>query len=713
MANKKNNPAKSTPVTPGKTPAATPRQQPAAKATAASPASQGFLARHFEWFALAGICILTYFSFAEIINNKLTNWDDLGYIISNPLIKDSSIEGLKNLFDRANPVMGNYHPLTMVTYWWEYAHHGLDPWIYHFDSIIWHILVTIAVYFFVRTLTRRPVAACIAALLFGIHPMHVESVAWAAGRKDIIYGLFYMLSLTAYVMYTRRLAEDKRSAWAWYSATIVLFTISLLAKAVGVTLPITFFLIDYLQGRTLFLGGTPKDGNIIGDHKNGKFNLQLFWDKIPHISLAVLFGIWSVDAQKKIGALGTLDVSFTPVERIALAAWNVCTYLWKAVVPVGMCNFYQYPLKENDALPYKYYFYLLILIAGLVALWRYGRKNKMLIFGLGFFLVNIALLLQLIPVGGCIMADRYTYIPYVGLFVIAGWFVSGYFESPEKRQTGMLLVAITVAFSLVFSYLTNEQCKTWYDSISMWQNDIDKYPDNPVSYFYMGQEYYTRYEDAVTPADQKKYADSAQFYFLASIQRKPDYTNPIITLAELQRSTNQLDEAKRSYFTVIRIDQTHVNKIQDKEESIYLGLGVIYAIRHDYDSAGFCFRKALEIKPDFPEGHSNYANFLDILGKTDSALQQYGVAISENPDAVIPYMNRARINLVVLNKPDLAITDYNKALALKPEKADAYYGRAKAYDKKGDKTHALQDVEKARSLGYPNIDPAFYQSLKQ
>ena len=705
MAKKKTNPVRNTP------PATNiPRQQPAPRPAAkAAPAGDGFISRYYEWLVVAGISILTYFVFKEILNNELTNWDDLGYIITNPLIKDPSMEGLKNIFSIHHPVMGNYHPLTIMLYWIEYSHYGLQPWIYHFDSLMCHILVTIAVYLFVRILTKRPVAAAVAALLFGVHSMHVETVAWAAGRKDIIYGLFYVLSLTCYVYYVRSAKGSKKTMW--YIATIILFAISLLAKSVGVTLPVTFFLVDILENRQLFTGGNATD-NIFGDHKNGKFNYMLFVEKLPHFGLAVLFGVLSIYAQKEIGALGTLDVSFTPMERIALAGYNVCTYLWKAVVPVGMCNFYPYPFKVNDALPLYYYIYPIIVIGLLVAVWILGRKNKMLLFGIGFFLVNIALLLQLIPVGGAIMSDRYTYLPYLGLFVIAGWFVSGYFETAAKRQTGYLLLAGTVVYSIFLGYLTNEQCKVWHDSVSLWKDDIEKHPANPVSYFYLGQEYYTRFEESITAADLKKNQDSAQVYFEASISRKPDYTNPIICLAELQRSTGQLDEAKRSYFTVIQINNAHTNKIQDKDESVYLGLGVIYSIKHQYDSAEYNFKKALEKKPFFPEAHSNYANFLDILGKTDSSLKEYEVAISQNPDAVIPYMNRARILMVVQNKPAEAMKDYNKALELKPEKADAYYLRSKCYVTLGNKKAALQDVEKAKSLGYPNIDAAYYQSLK-
>ena len=710
MAKKPNNQAKNAPVTPKATVPNTPNRQQAAARTAA-PAGQkdGFISRYYEWLVVAGICVLTYLFFKEILNNQLTNWDDLGYIITNPLIKDPSMEGLKKIFSIDNPVMGNYHPLTIMLYWIEYSHYGLEPWIYHFDSLICQILVTIAVYLFVRVLTRRPVAAAVAALLFGLHPMHVETVAWAAGRKDIIYGLFYVLSLTCYVYYLRSTAKSRKIVF--YSATIILFALSLLAKSVGVTLPITFFLIDLLEGRTLFVGGDNRPG-IIGDSKNGKFNFLLFLEKLPHLGLAVLFGMLSIYAQKNIGALGTLDVSFTPVERIAIAGYNVVTYLWKAVVPVGMCNFYPYPMKVNDALPGYFYLYPLVVLGLLFAVFWLGRKNKILVFGFGFFLVNIALLLQLIPVGGAVMSDRYTYLPYLGLFVIAGWLISGYFENGAKRQTGYILIGVTVAYSMVFGYLTNEQCKVWYDSVSLWQNDIELHPSNPVSYFYLGQEYYSRYEKAVTPADQKRYEDSAQRYFMASIERKPDYINPIICLAELQRSTGQIDAAKSTYFQAMAINATHTsNKVQNKDESVMLGLGVIYAIKKQYDSADYCFKEALKLKAYFPEAYSNYANFLDITGKQDSSLKYYAIAIQQNPDAVIPYLNRARI-LMIQGHPDVALKDYNTVLQLEPGKADAYYLRSKCYSAMGKKPQALQDVEKAKSLGFPNIDPAYYQSLK-
>ncbi len=657
-----------------------PKQQTPDKVTNATVENDIFRNRYAQPLIVSGIALITFLFLSVCIKNKFTNWDDIGYVTSNPLIKNSSWEGIKNIFSVSNPVMGNYHPLTILTYAFEYRYQGLLPFIYHLDSLILHVLVTIAVYIFVKVLTRRTIAAAIASLLFGLHPMHVESIAWIAGRKDLIYGLFYVLSCTSYLYYIRTSGTKKT---AWYLLGLVLFALSLLAKSVAVTLPVTLFLFDYYENRKLH------------------FNLLL--EKIPHFGLSLLFGILSIDAQKKIGALGTLDVHFNPLERMALGCYALGTYLWKAIVPAGLSNFYPYPMKENGALPYSYYTYVLIIIALIFVIWKFARNNKIVVFGSLFFLINIVLLLQFMPVGGAIMSDRYGYIPYLGLFVIAGWFVSGYFDVKEKKQTANIVLAVTIVYSLVLGYFSYQRCQDWYDSESLWRDDSDKHPESPIAYFYLGQEYFGRCEAATTPADKKNKADTALMYFNKSVERKPDYINPIICIGEMQRTFGQIDAAKNTYYQAL--------KISDKNESVYLGLGIVFAMKKQFDSAAYCFSKGIKIKPYFPEGHSNYANFFDIIGKTDSALMEYAVSIAQNPDVYIPYMNRAKI-LVRLKRFDDAITDYNKAMTIQTDNGEPYYFRSVCYYQKGNKTQALQDAEKAVALGYP-VDKNYLGMLKK
>ncbi len=658
---------------------ATHKQQSAGKQNNGSTANVSVLQKYTHTILLAFIAIVTYIVYKGSLSNQFTNWDDLGYVLTNPLIKDPSMDGLKKIFDIANPVMGNYHPLTILTYWYEYGKHGLEPEIYHVHSLLFHILCTFAAYAFVQVLTRNTMAAAIASILFAVHPMHVESVTWIAGRKDLLYGMFYLLACVTHIFYIRNQAGKKT---LWFVATIVLFALSLLCKSVGVTLPIVLLLIDLYEER--------------------KIRLKLLIEKLPLFALSVTFGLLSIYAQKDVGALGTLDVSFTPIERIALGFYALTTYLWKLIAPVGLTNFYPYPGKVGGSLPGVYYLYLILPIAGFISVWKYFKNNKLVLLGLSFFVVNLLLLLQFIPVGGAVMSDRYTYIPYLGLFMIIGCALAKYAE--HKKQYTRAIVGVVAVVVLIFGYMTNERNKDWYDSVSLWKDAIQKNPTSPIPYFYLGQDYYTQFESATTMEDRQKYGDSAFHYFSQSVRYKPDYTSPIICIGEYQRSTGLIDDAKKTYLQAL--------SIKDDLESAYLGLGVVYSIKQQFDSAGTAFRKALSLKEYFPEGHSNYANYLEITGKTDSALIEYAKSLEQNPDAYIPYMNRALIYLR-LKKANLALADYNKAILLKPEMPNPYYQRAQCYAMLGNKQQALQDVSEAKRRGFNQVDPTFYQSLKQ
>jgi tetratricopeptide (TPR) repeat protein len=251
--------------------------------------------------------------------------------------------------------------------------------------------------------------------------------------------------------------------------------------------------------------------------------------------------------------------------------------------------------------------------------------------------------------------------------------------------------------------MSSERCKDWYDSVSLWKDNIEKHPDGPVGYFYLGQEYFTRYEKATSPAVKKAMGDSSLALFNLSVQRKPDYINPIICIAELQRNYGLVDEAKQTYQRALKINQ--------KSESVYLGLAVIYSIKQQFDSAQYCFKAGLALKPYAPEGHSNYANFFDITGKLDSSLKEYEIAITQNPDAFIPYMNRGRIYMR-LNKIDEAMKDLGKAIALNPDSGESLYLLGKCYLLKGDKAKAVQNIKEAQSKGFAAIEPSVLQQLK-
>ncbi len=440
----------------------------------------GFVARYKNIIIPAAIAVITWLFLSTCLNNELTNWDDPGYVRDNYLIKDVSADGINNIFSLSNAVMGNYHPLTILSYAIEYSYRGLQPMIYHRDSLLLHILVTLLVYWFVLLLSRRPVAAAVSALLFGLHPMHVESVAWVAGRKDVLYGSFYMASCIAYLYYLRTTSSRK---WLFYAVGFLLFACALLSKPVAVVLPVTLLLVDYFEKRKLDYG--------------------MFLEKIPHFAASIACGYKSLIDQKAFGSLNTLDVKYSFVERLALGSYALVTYLWKAVLPAHLCCFYPYPPKVDGTLPVSYYLYTLGVVV-LIAGWWMLRKNRIWVFGSLFFIVNIALLLQFIPVGGATLADRYSYIAYLGLFFIAGWFVSGYFEPGAKKNLRYLVAGGAVAYCLVLGYISNERCKVWYDAMTLWTDEIEKEPQNaPNAYNNLGFNYFNKFNESLNQSERK------------------------------------------------------------------------------------------------------------------------------------------------------------------------------------------------------------------
>lgn len=644
------------------------------------PASAGFVSRYINVIIPACIAVLTWLFFNVCLLNQFTNWDDPGYIKDNALIKDVSGEGIRNIFSTA--IMGNYHPLTILSYAIEYSYVRLEPWLYHFDSLLFHILVTVLVYWFVLLLSKRTVAAAVTALLFGLHPMHVESIAWIAGRKDVIYSTFYVAACIAYVYFVR--AEGTRKK-GMYAAVVVLFICSLLAKPVAVVLPVTLLLVDYFEKR--------------------KLSYWLLVEKIPLLAISVGFGIKSVIDQRAFGSLDTLNVNFNFVERIGLGGYAFVTYLWKAILPLHLCCYYPYPDKTGGAISFVYYLYPVAIVGALFLLWKFARNNSAIVFGSLFFVINIALLLQFIPVGGAILADRYSYIPYIGLFFMAGWAVSSYFEAGAKKDVGYALVGITVVYSLYLGYLSNERCKVWYDTTSLWTDEIEKEGEHaPNAYNNLGFNYFNKFSESVNQADKKRYHDSAYYLLNKAIQLQPTFVNPYISLGELERTAGQFPEAKMHYYKALSI------KSFDEDANAYLGLGIIYAITHLYDSSAYCFITALRLRPHFPEAHSNYGNFLDMTGRHDSAVVQYGIAIAQNPDMYAPYLNRGRA-LQRMKKCDEAMKDFEAALQLSPDNGEIYYARSFCYAQKGNKPLALKDVEKAASLGFTQIDKGYYAAM--
>lgn len=439
--------------------------------------------------ALMLLLMITFIIYRPALKNSLTNWDDKNYVTINKDIQKSDINSIKNLFyGKAAYTMGNYHPITMLSYMIEYKYAKLDAKVYHMTNLLLHLLNTLLVFLFILLLTKNNLTALLTSFLFAVHPMHVESVAWVAERKDLLYVLFEMAALLAYTYYAD--APDKRKKF--YLLTFLLFLLSVMSKAMAVSLVVILPLIDYFKGRKLL---------------NGK----VIAEKMPFVVAGIIFGIIAIYAQKSSKSINFIDYSF--YDRILFASWGFITYFWKCFLPIGLSTYYDYPLKGT----YGWYIvYSLITIGIGWLVYKSMRFTKVILFGMLFFLFSVVLILQILPVGGAIIAERYTYAAYTGLFFIIAYGITYLIESKEKRLNSLkpLLYVLLAGMMITFMLQTTNRCEVWKDTLTIWNDALAKYPQCIKGYNGRGDAY-----------NEMKEYDLALTDFNKAIEMKQDYTD--------------------------------------------------------------------------------------------------------------------------------------------------------------------------------------------
>lgn len=346
----------------------------------------------FVWWQLLLVVLLGAMVYGASLRNGFTNWDDQEYITDN---RDLNNASLHKHFVEKPEVMGNFHPITMLSLAWN---HGLakdpktgqlDASVFHTTDLVLHVLCALLVYLFITGLVGNAWVALFTALLFVVHPMHVESVAWASARKDLLYTFFLLGALLCYLRHIR-----STRAW-WLAGALVLFMLSLLSKAMAVSLVPLLFLIDWYQGR--------------------KWNVRTLLEKAPFIALALWVGIKAVQVQHDFGSIQDGD-AFPLRQRLFFACYGLVLYIVKFIWPTGLSAFHGYPTPGE---PLAWFFWSAPVVVALIGLlvWR-ARQWRDVAFGAGFFFFTVVHVLQLLAVGGALVAERYTYLPYVGLGLV-------------------------------------------------------------------------------------------------------------------------------------------------------------------------------------------------------------------------------------------------------------------------------------------------------
>jgi tetratricopeptide (TPR) repeat protein len=500
--------------------------------------------------------------------------------------------------------------------------------------------------------------------------MHVESVAWISERKDVLYTAFYLLSTFAYLRYI----EAGRTTGK-YIGTLLLFVGALLSKSAAVTLPVLFVVIDIYKGRGI--------------------NKKTLIEKIPFLLLSILFGIINILAQRAGGPVNILCAYYGTINGIFLFTSGIALYLIRAVVPFDLSAMHYFPNVLVTGLPWTYYLSLPFLAIITWLILRLKKDNPMrreIIFGTLFFLVTISVMLQLISVGSALTAERYTYVPFIGLFYIAGQWLA-------NLATGKQFKAIAVgAFSfaaIVFSIQTYNRIGVWKDDETLLTDVIDKNPGIlDVNYIYLlrgDSRIYTRdfrgaledFTQALSITPQFAFAGSAYF-----------------GRAHVYEELGDLKAALGDYNSTIRVNPKLVEA--------YNGRGWLYFRSGDTRSAMQDYNEALSLNPRYAEAYNNRGWAYNNTGDLKAAIQDYNKAISIEPAFGKPYFNRAAVNAYLKNYA-AAMDDYNCLVKLKNDDYMAYYFRGIARMNLSDRTGACQDWKRSAELGYTKASEMIQQ----
>ena len=603
------------------------------------------------------ILLLTIIAYLPTLNAGFVNWDDPDY--ANNLTLKSMLSDFSLLFTK--PIQGNYHPLTMLSLVINYAISGMDAWSYHLFNLMFHLANCFLVYRLAMLLSKKNmIIAFTTSILFAVHPMHVESVAWVAERKDVLYSLFFILGLISYVKYAD--TGSKKQYWL----TLLFLLLSLLSKPAAVIFPIALFAVDLLRKR--------------------KFNARLIFEKAPFLIAALILGYITFLAQKETGATKGSEV-FSAGTRVLMGFYGIMMYFLKSIAPFNLSTLYPFP-PLYQSLPTAYYVSPLFSVLLAVLFFYSLKRNRILAFGIFFYVVNLLLILQFLPVGSAIIAERYTYIPYIGIFFIAGWLIDRYAKGKTVKA-----YYIIVPIALLLTVLTYRQSSVWHSGATLWDQAIKSQP-GAIAYsnraaLYREEkndtkaiEYYTKAIE-INTADHEAYTSRGIIYFN---QQKFD-----LAFADFNKSIS----IKPDYHAALD------------------NLGALYGIRRQFDAAVQSFNKALAVKPDYLPSLKNRGLAYSEMNRNQEAIKDFErvlqlnreIGLPEDPDIlnIIGACNNS------LGRYPEAISVINKAIILKP---DPHFYLNRAYSNKGlgNMEAARNDALTAKQGGLP-IDPVFAKSL--
>jgi len=560
---------------------------------------------------------VTFITFSPLFRNGFVNYDDDQYVTKNQNVQAGlTAKTIKWAFTAKNA--GNWHPLTWLSHMLDCQLFGLDPKWHHIVNLLFHTANTLLLFWVLKDMTGALWQSAFVAAAFALHPLHVESVAWAAERKDVLSTLFWLLTMAAYLRYVRR------HNITWYIGTLVLFALGLMAKPMLVTLPFVLLLLDYWPLKRLTY------------YPLSAIRYPLL-EKLPFFALSAISCVIAFFAQRSAGAVVGIHL-LSLKRRIANVPLSYLGYIGKTVWPAKLAVFYPYNIDRSLLLQVA--IAVLVLLGISVLVLRLALKRRYLFTGWFWYLGTLVPVIGLLQVGSQSMADRYTYLPLTGLFIIIAWGISDILTGWQHRKIVLGLSSLAVLSAL--SICTYVQVHYWRDTITLFEHALKAASENDIPHINLGVEL----------ASQGKF-DQALSHYNRALQLNPKYSKTYSNLGIALKSMGRLDDAITNYRRAIELEPGYTEA--------YNNLGNAFRLQGKYDEAVDCLRRAIALNPDIPDIHYNLGLTFQLQDKPEEAIVYFRQAIRLKPDWASPLDSLASL---LATTSDPALRDPNEAIAL-------------------------------------------------
>ena len=610
--------------------------------------------------------------YAPVRHYDFVAYDDPQYVSENvQVLEGLSWNGVR--WALTTREVSNWHPLTWLSLMLDVELFGVDAGALHVTSVIFHSLNSILLFGLLRRLTGAMGKSAFVAALFAIHPMHVESVAWISERKDVLSTLFLILTIWAYASYVQRRCLLR------YGVTALLMAMGLMTKPMLVTLPFALLLLDYWPLGRLSLPTSRPAGSKAGSSPLPRSVGFLLWEKVPLFALAGASSLVTFLVQRQGGAVSGLDA--LPLSlRLENALVTCVVYVGKMLWPARLAAFYPYP----RAVPGWWVAgAALVLFGATVLVVRGARRYPYLPVGWLWYLGTLVPVIGLVQVGMQSRADRYTYVPLVGLFILAAWAIPDLVGPSRARQLALRFAALVVILSSVM--VARGQVATWSSSRALWTHALEVTTENwPVH----------RSLAAVLADDGR--LDEAIVHFNESLRLRPDFAESHMGLGAALADQGKIEEAVPHYREALRLKRSLKEAHNNLANALWSQGKLEEAISH--------YSEALRLDPAYAEAHNGLGAALDDQGKVEEAIAHYTDALRLKPNNAEAYNNLGAA-FAKQGKIDEALREFERALRINPGRADVHYNMAVMLERKGETTEAIQHLETALNVN-PNYPEA-------